>query len=203
MKKVITIGREFGSGGREIGRRIAEKLQIAYYDQEIVTEIAKRTKLSEDYVERITEDRPYISYPIHAGMSFHTAYYAYTEFDRSLTVFAEQHNMIKELAERSDCVIVGRCADYVLRDMDNVVKIYLYAPIRDCMRRVIRLYELNPEDAKSLIHSMNKTRGDYYQHNTGLNWSEAVHYDICLNTAGLKKEKIIDIIKNYIKTKID
>ena len=83
------------------------------------------------------------------------------------------------------------------------VKIYLYAPIRDCMRRVIRLYELNPEDAKSLIHSMNKTRGDYYQHNTGLNWSEAVHYDICLNTAGLKKEKIIDIIKNYIKTKID
>ena len=95
------------------------------------------------------------------------------------------------------------CADYVLRDMDNVVKIYLYAPIRDCMRRVIRLYELNPEDAKSLIHSMNKTRGDYYQHNTGLNWSEAVHYDICLNTAGLKKEKIIDIIKNYIKTKID
>ena len=90
-----------------------------------------------------------------------------------------------------------------IRDMDNVVKIYLYAPIRDCMRRVIRLYELNPEDAKSLIHSMNKTRGDYYQHNTGLNWSEAVHYDICLNTAGLKKEKIIDIIKNYIKTKID
>ena len=111
--------------------------------------------------------------------------------------------VIREIAEKESCVIVGRCADYVLRDMDNVVKIYLYAPIRDCMRRVIRLYELNPEDAKSLIHSMNKTRGDYYQHNTGLNWSEAVHYDICLNTAGLKKEKIIDIIKNYIKTKID
>ena len=73
MKKVITIGREFGSGGREIGRRIAEKLQIAYYDQEIVTEIAKRTKLSEKYVERITEDHPYMSYPVHVGMSFHTA----------------------------------------------------------------------------------------------------------------------------------
>ena len=84
MKKVITIGREFGSGGREIGRRIAEKLQIAYYDQEIVTEIAKRTKFSEKYVERITEDRPYMAYPIHTGMSFHTAYYAYTEFERVL-----------------------------------------------------------------------------------------------------------------------
>lgn len=73
MKKVITIGREFGSGGREIGRRIAEKLQIAYYDQEIVTEISKRTRLSEEYVERITEDRPYMSYPIHVGTSFYMA----------------------------------------------------------------------------------------------------------------------------------
>ena len=83
MKKVITIGREFGSGGREIGRRIAEKLQIVYYDQEIVTEIAKRTKLSEEYVERISEDRPYMAYPVHAGMSFHTAYYAYTDIEIS------------------------------------------------------------------------------------------------------------------------
>ena len=118
-------------------------------------------------------------------------------------IYVAQKKAIEEAAKRGSCVFIGRCADYVLRDMDNVVKIYLYAPIRDCMRRVIRLYELNPEDAKSLIHSMNKTRGNYYQHNTGLNWSEAVHYDICLNTAGLKKEKIIDIIKNYIKTKID
>ena len=134
MKKVITIGREFGSGGREIGRRIAEKLQIAYYDQEIVTEIAKRTKLSEEYVERITEDRPYISYPIHAGTSFHTAYYAYTEFDRSLTVFAEQHNIIKELAERSDCVIVGRCADYILKEKDPF-RIFVYADAESKLKR--------------------------------------------------------------------
>ncbi len=105
-------------------------------------------------------------------------------------LFKQQSKQFAKLP-RESCVIVGRCADYVLRDMDNVVKIYLYAPIRDCMRRVIRLYELNPEDAKSLIHSMNKTRGDYYQHNTGLNWSEAVHYDICLNTAGLKKKRLL------------
>ena len=116
MKKVITIGREFGSGGREIGRRIAEKLQIAYYDQEIVTEIAKRTKLSEEYVERITEDRPYILIPFMPARVFIRHIMPYTEFDRSLTVFAEQHNIIKELAERSDCVIVGRCADYILKE---------------------------------------------------------------------------------------
>ena len=126
MKKVITIGREFGSGGREIGRRIAEKLQIAYYDQEIVTEISKRTRLSEEYVERITEDRPYMSYPIHVGTSFYMGYYAYTEIDRSLSVFAEQHSIILELADRSDCVIVGRCADYILKEKEPF-RIFVYA----------------------------------------------------------------------------
>ena len=95
MKRIITVGREFGSGGREVSRRISEELQIAYYDREIVTEIAKRTELSEEYVEKITNDRPYPSYPIHAGMSFYTPYYDCAEFERSLVVFAEQHNIIK------------------------------------------------------------------------------------------------------------
>ena len=170
MKKVITIGREFGSGGREIGRRIAEKLQIAYYDQEIVTEIAKRTKLSEDYVERITEDRPYISYPIHAGMSFHTAYYAYTEFDRSLTVFAEQHNMIKELAERSDCVIVGRCADYILKEKD---------PFH--------------------IRSIDKGRARYYNYFSRQKWGARENYDLLINTSGKDVKQISEAVADYLK----
>ncbi len=93
-------------------------------------------------MERITEDRPYISYPIHAGMSFHTAHYAYTEFDRSLAMFAEQHNMIKELAERSDCVIVGRCADYILREKDPF-RIFVYADM-EC--KLQRCRERSPED---------------------------------------------------------
>ena len=176
MKKVITIGREFGSGGREIGRRIAEKLQIAYYDQEIVTEIVKRTKLSEEYVERITEDRPYISYPIHAGMSFHTAYYAYTEFDRSFTVFAEQHNIIKELAERSDCVIVGRCADYILKEKDPF-RIFVYA---DAESKLKRCRERSPEDEnlsdsriRRNIRSIDKGRARYYNYFSRQKWGGA------------------------------
>ena len=173
MKKVITIGREFGSGGREIGRRIAEKLQIAYYDQEIVTEIAKRTKLSEEYVKRITEDRPYMAYPVHAGMSFHTAYYAYTEFDRSLTVFAEQHNIIKELAERSDCVIVGRCADYILKEKDPF-RIFVCA---DAESKLKRCRERSPEDEnlsdskiQRNIRSIDKGRARYYNYFSRQKW---------------------------------
>ena len=202
MKKVITIGREFGSGGREIGRRIAEKLQIAYYDQEIVTEIAKRTKLSEEYVERITEDRPYMSYPIHAGMSFHTAYYAYTEFDRSFTVFAEQHNIIKELAERSDCVIVGRCADYILKEKDPF-RIFVYA---DAESKLKRCRERSPEDEnlsdskiRRNIRSIDKGRARYYNFFSRQKWGARENYDLLINTSGKDVKQVSEAVAGYLK----
>ena len=202
MKRVITIGREFGSGGREIGRRIAEKLQVAYYDQEIVTEIAKRTELSEGYVERITEDRPYMAYPIHAGMSFHTAYYAYTELDRSLTVLAEQHNIIKELAEKSDCVIVGRCADYILRDY-NPLRIFVYA---DAECKLKRCRERSPEDEnlsdskiRRNIRSIDKGRARYYNFFSQQRWGARENYDLLINSSGKDVKQVSEAVADYLK----
>lgn len=205
MKKLITIGREFGSGGREIGRRIAEKLQIAYYDQEIVTEIAKRTKHSEEYVERITENRPYIPYPIHAGTSFHAPYYAYAEFDRSLTVFAEQHNIIKELADKSDCIIVGRCADYILKEKDPF-RIFVYA---DAESKLKRCRERSPEDEnlsdskiRRNIRSIDKGRARYYNYFSLQKWGARENYDLLINTAGKDvkqiSEAVADLVKKYL-----
>ena len=203
MKKAITIGREFGSGGREIGRRIAEKLQFSYYDREIVTEIAKRTKLSEEYVERITEDRPYMPYPIHAGMSFHTAYYAYTEFDRSLAVFAEQHNIIKELAEKSDCIIVGRCADYVLKEKAPF-RIFVFA---DTESKLKRCRERSPEDEnlsdskmKRNIRSIDRGRARYYNYFSQQKWGASENYDLLINTSGKDIRQISDAVANYLKS---
>lgn len=203
MKKVITIGREFGSGGREIGRRIAEKLQFSYYDREIVTEIAKRTKLSEEYVERITEDRPYMPYPIHAGMSFNTAYYAYTEFDRSLAVFAEQHNIIKELAEKSDCIIVGRCADYVLKEKAPF-RIFVFA---DTESKLKRCRERSPEDEnlsdskmKRNIRSIDRGRARYYNYFSQQKWGARENYDLLINTSGKDIRQISDAVANYLKS---
>ena len=203
MKKVITIGREFGSGGREIGRRIAEKLQFSYYDREIVTEIAKRTKLSEEYVERITEDRPYMPYPIHAGMSFHTAYYAYTEFDRSLAVFAEQHNIIKELAEKSDCIIVGRCADYVLKEKAPF-RIFVFA---DTKSKLKRCRERSPEDEnlsdakmKRNIRSIDRGRARYYNYFSQQKWGARENYDLLINTSGKDIRQISDAVADYLKS---
>lgn len=203
MKKVITIGREFGSGGREIGRRIAEKLQFSYYDREIVTEIAKRTKLSEEYVERITEDRPYMPYPIHAGMSFHTAYYAYTEFDRSLAVFAEQHNIIKELAEKSDCIIVGRCADYVLKEKAPF-RIFVFA---DTESKLKRCRERSPEDEnlsdsrmKRNIRSIDRGRARYYNYFSQQKWGARENYDLLINTSGKDIRQVSDAVADYLKS---
>ena len=124
MNRIITLGREFGSGGRELGRRLSEKLGIAYYDQEIITEIAKRTALSVEYIHRIEDSVPVASFPIHIGRTFFSM--PNPVFQQSINLFREQHKLISELAEKSDCLIVGRCADYILRD-SNPFRIFVYA----------------------------------------------------------------------------
>ena len=150
-RRIITIGREFGSGGRELGRRLSEKLQLAYYDREIVTELANRTSLSEEYVERITSDRPFASYPIHIGTSF----YALPDYalDRCFIVYAEQHRLLEDLSMKSDCIIVGRCADYILREKDPF-RIFVYA---DMESKLQRCRERSPEDETLSDSKMKET----------------------------------------------
>ena len=179
MKVTVTIARSYGSGGKEIGKELAKTLGVKYYGREIL-EMLKGDEMYEMDDESIND----------------------ASLDKTNELFKEQAELIKSIAANESCVIVGRCADYVLRDEDNVVKVYLYAPLRDCVRRVSRLYELNIDDAKNLIHSMNKTRGDYYEHNTGRKWSELTNYDICLNTSGLTIAQCVEIIRHYINTKI-
>ena len=126
MNKIITIGREFGSGGRELGRRLAEKLKIAYYDQEIVMEIVKRTELAEEYVRGIEENQPLALLPITIGRTFTLQLGSIVEQHQS--VFLEQSKIIRELAEKSDCVIVSRCADYLLRK-NAPFRLFIYVDI--------------------------------------------------------------------------
>ena len=132
MNRIITIGREFGSGGRELGRRISEKLGFAYYDQEIVSEIAQRTSMSEQYVQSIVEHKPSFSFPIHIGRSFYPA--PTPVFDQSMTVYQEQARIITEMAQKSDCVIVGRCGDYILKEYEPF-RMFVYADMESKMKR--------------------------------------------------------------------
>ena len=184
MNRIITIGREFGSEGRELGRRLSEKLGIAYYDQEIVSEIARRTELSEQYVQSIVEHQPAVSFPIHIGRSFYPA--PTPVFDQSMSVYREQARIIEEMAQKSDCVIVGRCGDYILREYEPF-RIFVYADMESrmerCRRKAPEDEEMTDRELKQHILGIDKKRAKYYEFYTGHKWGDRLIFDLCANTS--------------------
>jgi cytidylate kinase len=200
MRRIITIGREFGSGGRELGRRIAEKLQIAYYDQEIIKEIAKRTEQSEEYIRRIEETRPTVSYPVQIGRSF--AMVTDTMFYPDLSIYTKQHEVLRELAGRSDCVIVGRCADYILRER-KPVRIFVYADmpskIRRCLERRPVGENLSEEQMKKKIVMIDRKRSKYYSFVSEQKWGLQKNYDLLVNTSDADMEKLASSLSGYLE----
>lgn len=200
MNKIITIGREFGSGGRELGKKLAEELGIAYYDWEIVEEIARRTKLSEEYVQSVIEHQPVISYPIHTGRSF-TAFYFDIHTASNSTVYQEKRKLLKELAEKSDCVIVGRCADYILRDY-NPYKIFVYADMPSkldrCRKNEPKNENLTDKQLMKKIKKVDKHRAKYYSFYTGQEWGNKLNYNLCVNTTNVNIEEIVPHIAKML-----
>lgn len=188
MNRIITIGREFGSGGRELARRIADNLAIAYYDREIISEIAKRTSLSEKYIQNVAEHKPVIPFPIHTGRTFWAVIPDYGQ-----DVQKEQHDIIRELAGKSDCVIVGRGADYILRD-EKPCRIFVYsddeAKLKRCRENSSNDYakggEMSDKELSRRIEQINRARAEYYEFYTGQKWGDKANYDFCVNTSGFK-----------------
>lgn len=185
MNKIITIGREFGSGGRELARLIAQRLNFAYYDREIISEIAKRTSLSEQYVQNVAEHKPVIPFPIHTGRTFWAVILDYGQ-----NVQKEQHDIIRELAGKSDCVIVGRGADYILRD-EKPFRIFVYSDdeskLKRCREKNTEDYaqggELSDKELTKRIEQINRARAEYYEFYTGQKWGSKSNYDLCVNTS--------------------
>ena len=191
MHKIITIGREFGSGGRELGKRIADTLQIAYYDQEIITELAKRTNQTEEYIRQLEESNFIPLLPITIGRTFSSQFYQAMEPNQA--VFIEQSKMIKEMAEKSDCVIVGRCADYILRDK-NPLRIFVYADmdfkLARCRQKGEPTETKNDAEVKRKMNAIDRQRAQYYQCHTGRTWGEKSGYDLCINMTSLEIKNV-------------
>ena len=187
MRKIITICREFGSGGREVGKRLAEILQIPYYDNEIVTQLAQRTQLAEKYVSQFSEKNlNRIHYfPITVGRSFHMHMQTNPKLLQDINLRIEQGKLLKELAENSDCVIVGRCANYILRDFEPL-RIFIYADmeskIKRCREKAPEHEHMTDKELKKYIIEIDKSRADYYSSVTGKPWGVKTDYDIMLNT---------------------
>ena len=200
MSKIITIGREFGSGGRELGRRLAEELGYAYYDQEIVTEIAQRTALSETYVHQILEHRPIMSYPIRIGHTFHTVFNPQQQ--QWNDVFSQQCQVLEELANKANCVIVGRCADYFLRG-HKPFRIFVYADMESKMERC-RLKgeeheEMTDKELRQHILQIDQNRASYYNHCTNQRWGDKSNYDLCINTGKGSVKDIAHHVARFIQ----
>ena len=195
MNRIITIGREFGSGGREFGRRLSETLGFAYYDQEIISEISKRTSLSEQYVQAIVEHRPSFSFPIHIGQSFYVL--GNPAFEQTMTIYKEQARIITEMATKSDSVIVGRCADYILNEY-HPFRIFVYA---DMESKIKRCREKGPEEEKltdkelrQKISGIDKKRAKYYELYTGHPWGDKLNFDLWINTTRTAIKDLVSAI---------
>ena len=200
MGIIITIGREFGSGGREFGRRLAEELGIEYYDKEIITRISEHTALSEEYVRQVVEHTPHNLFPITIGESFTFA--QEQTFKHMHDIYHAQSTIICEMAKQSDCVIVGRCADYILREM-KPYKIFVYADIESrtkrCMERNKSQEYATKKEIIKHIKKIDKNRARYYDFYTGLKWGDKSNYDICVNTTDAVIKDIVPGIAKMFK----
>ena len=182
-KIVITINREYGSGGRYVGKLLAEKLNIAFYDKELINEISKETGLSKKYIEENEQTK-------HALGS--------SEYNNEDALFVAESKAIKKVA-KSSCVIVGRCADYVLGSKKNTYNIFLYSSLENEVKRAVKYYRLDKSKAEKKINKINKERAKHYKYYTGRNWKDVSNYDMCLNVDALGIEKTTDAIIEMIK----
>lgn len=182
--KVITVGREFGSGGREFGKRLAEELGFAYYDDEILTAIAQHSGLAQSYVRSVVEQSSFQSYPITYGKTF---FFNDLSTDNRWKIIQSQNEVLKELAEKSDCVFVGRCADVILDKM-NPLKIFVYADMDSkltrCKAKAPEGENLTDKELIRKIKETEKKRERYYRAFTDRPWGAKENYHLCINTTG-------------------
>ena len=184
MSTIITVNRQFGSGGRELGKRLAENLGIAYYDNEIITQLSQRSGLAVEYVNNIVEHRPIIYYPITIGRSFLSSAPVPVEINEGL--YREQHELIRELASKGDCVIIGRCADYILEDQ-KPFSVFVYADMESkiarCRAKADGMENMTDKQLIKHIAEIDRERSKYYRHFAGRKWEDPAHYDLMINTS--------------------
>ncbi len=192
MKRVITISREFGSGGRTIGRMVAEHLGYAFYDEELVNEVAKRSGFCPDFVK---EQGEYATSRHSLLFSLATAQQATLDCLSTMDkLYIEQTKVIEELAAEGNCVIVGRCADYILRDRQDTLHVFIYGNEEEKARRIVERYGETSKSPERRLHEKDQKRKVYYRNYTGRTWGQAINYDLCLNSSVLSLDTCADLI---------
>ncbi len=202
-KYIITIGRQFGSGGRSIGQKIAEKLDIHFYDKELISIAAKESGTDPEIFKDVDEKAANsLLYSLSTGMyGFGSGFSAMGDLPVNDKLYLLQHKIIKEIAEKESCVIVGRCADYVLRENPDCVNIFIYADMAFRKEQSVKKHGIDEARAEHIINKTDKSRANYYSFYSGQKWGMAENYDLCINSSKLSEDKIVDLIIDYIKAR--
>ena len=197
---IITIGREYGSGGREIGKALAEKLGISFYDKEIIRLAAEKSGLSPEFITS-NEQRThgFAHAAVGVSPSYHAGFFSPQHLPLSETIFISQAQVIRDIAAKESAVIVGRCADYILAGRKNTVNIFIHAPKEDRVRRIMALYQLSEADALKAIAKSDKERGNHYFRYTDMKWGKAQNYDLCVNSSLLGIEGTVEMLMDVAK----
>ena len=199
MKTIITSGRQFGSGGKEVGIRVAKELGIPFYDKELLQEAAKKSGLCEKIFESFDERPKSLLYSI--AMDAYPFGIGGVGDSLEQQVYLATFETIRHLAEQGPCVMIGRCADYALSENENLLSLFLYAPVDARVERVARRQNLSPEKAKSLIQKTDKRRASYYEYYASRKWGAVDSYDFCLNTQALGLGGTVELIRAMVEHK--
>ena len=200
MKAIVTIGREFGSGGREIGSKLAEAMGVPFYDKDLISRAAKESGFCEEIIQN-HDERPTSSFLYNLVMDTYSFGYnssALVDMPISHKVFLAQYDAIKKIADEGSCVIVGRCADYALGEYENCLNVFIHADLDSRIKRIAERYNLSEAKAKDMIVKKDKQRQSYYNYYSSKKWGHSDTYDLSVNSASLGIDGTVKLILQYV-----
>lgn len=201
-KSIITISRQFGSGGREIAKQLSEKLEIPFYDKELIALAAAESGIDKDVFES-EEYRTSRSFYLLGTIGYTLGSPVTINSMMSLNdrMFVAQSDVIENIANEGPCVIVGRCSDFVLKDNENAIHIYVHDEIEDRKKRAIEEYKIPPKDIESFLNKVDRERANYYNYYTGRKWGNANNYNLSIDSSKFGIERIVDMIISLVEEK--
>ena len=198
---VITIARGFGSGGKTIGRLLAQRLDIDYYDNDLIRLASEESGINIELFGKADERVKTNLFKKYSGSYGEDVIPPDSdEFVSNDNLFNYQAKIIRSLAEKQNCIIIGRCGDYILKNHPNTIRLYVYADHATCIENVMDIYGVSPKQAAKRIEEIDKARANYYKYYTGGTWSDVSNYDLCINTTDIGFEKSVDVILSYMRT---
>lgn len=200
MKRIITISRECGSGGRTIGRKLAERLGFSFYDKELIDRVSKESGLAKEFIEEQGEHiTGSLLFNIATNMNYATQVFGGNMLPLQDQLYVLQSDIIKEIAEKDPCVIVGRCADYILADRTDCLHVFIRAEMEDKSKRAVEEYHFAPDNVEKVLRKRDKARANHYKYYTEQEWGEIKNYDIVLNSSAFGIDGCVEILAALVK----